>query len=62
MSKKKEGQIRECLKCGEPFLSEGNWNRLCNKCRKENDLIWGDMCDERALSKTLPRVLSRLGR
>ena len=27
---------RRCLKCNRPFLSEGNWNRLCAKCNAAN--------------------------
>lgn len=25
----------KCLKCGKKFISEGIWNRQCDKCRKE---------------------------
>ena len=28
--------LRECLGCSERFLSEGFWNRLCNRCRKKS--------------------------
>ena len=27
-----EGQTRICLKCGRPFFSMGNWNRICEGC------------------------------
>ena len=30
---------RTCLKCGEPFLSEGPWNRLCRRCCRENERL-----------------------
>jgi len=30
---------RKCLKCGEWFWSEGNWNRLCDRCNEENRRI-----------------------
>lgn len=25
--------MRKCLSCGKPFPSEGNWNRICPKCK-----------------------------
>ena len=28
-----------CLKCQQPFMSEGNFNRICPKCNKENTKI-----------------------
>lgn len=27
---------RDCLKCGDKFLSEGLGNRRCNKCNKKD--------------------------
>ena len=27
---------RRCLKCNRWFSSEGNWNRLCSRCNREN--------------------------
>ena len=27
---------RRCLKCNRPFLSDGNWNRLCSRCNTVN--------------------------
>lgn len=27
---------RTCLSCGEGFLSEGPWNRICGGCRERN--------------------------
>ena len=27
---------RTCLSCGEAFLSEGPWNRICGDCRERN--------------------------
>lgn len=27
---------KECLKCGKEFNSTGKWNRICNKCNREN--------------------------
>ena len=32
---------RECLGCGEKFLSEGNWQRICRRCRERNDGVGG---------------------
>ncbi len=32
----KEARPRFCLKCFEPFISEGHHNRLCDKCRGYN--------------------------
>ncbi len=32
-----EVKTRECLKCGERFESQGNFNRCCNGCGLEND-------------------------
>ena len=26
---------RECLKCKRVFRSEGNWNRICGRCREQ---------------------------
>jgi rRNA maturation protein Nop10 len=28
--------IRICLSCDRPFLSEGNWNRICPRCGERN--------------------------
>ena len=27
---------RACLSCGRPFLSEGNHNRMCDRCRRRS--------------------------
>lgn len=27
---------RKCLKCQKSFESDGNWNRLCDKCNRNN--------------------------
>ena len=32
-SSRKKESVRPCLCCTVPFLSEGDYNRLCNKCR-----------------------------
>lgn len=29
-------QTRDCLRCSEPFLSVGPWNRICPKCNTDN--------------------------
>lgn len=29
---------RTCLSCGQPFLSEGPWNRICTTCSEHNTL------------------------
>jgi hypothetical protein len=31
---KKAGTKKLCLRCDRPFLSEGNYNRLCQRCRE----------------------------
>lgn len=37
----KPGRIlRPCLKCGNPFESEGPHNRLCGNCRHETDTVF----------------------
>ena len=28
---------RLCLQCGEPFDSQGPWNRRCEKCKSQSD-------------------------
>ncbi len=30
---------RNCLKCGQSFLSEGPANRICRRCRRINDRL-----------------------
>jgi len=30
---------RTCLKCGQRFLSEGPWNRICRKCAEDNEHV-----------------------
>ena len=34
-----QGRKRQCLKCGKPFKSSGNSNRMCTVCRDDNFLI-----------------------
>ena len=29
---------RLCLSCGDSFLSEGSWNRICDTCRERNSV------------------------
>ena len=29
-------QGKHCLKCDKLFLSEGNWNRICDSCKSKN--------------------------
>ena len=29
-----------CLSCGKDFLSEGKQNRICDKCKRVNALLW----------------------
>lgn len=31
-----ESVDRKCLKCGEAFVAEGRFIRLCNRCRSSN--------------------------
>jgi len=33
-------KLRDCLRCGDAFKSEGAWNRRCQKCR-----AWEDSAD-----------------
>jgi hypothetical protein len=32
--------LRPCLKCSNPFNSEGPHNRLCGNCRNETDTVF----------------------
>ena len=29
-----DAAVRTCLSCNEQFLSDGPWNRLCDKCKR----------------------------
>ena len=48
MKSKLKPRWRRCLKCRRRFQSEGNWNRLCPKCNRDNVGI-------RELTTTPPR-------
>jgi len=32
--------LRKCLKCGEEFISESKFNRICRSCNKANAGIY----------------------
>ncbi len=33
---------RPCITCGDPFLSDGPGNRMCDKCRaRASEMFWG---------------------
>ena len=34
--RRKRRVLRECLRCGKIFWSEGNFNRICPPCREIN--------------------------
>jgi Zn finger protein HypA/HybF involved in hydrogenase expression len=36
---KRECKNAPCLSCGEKFLSEGSYNRICAKCNSINEKI-----------------------
>lgn len=43
---------RKCLKCGKPFMSEGNHNRKCETCKLMED--WYGEPFERVICRSIP--------
>lgn len=37
-------KVRNCLKCGTAFVSEGPHNRLCSRCRYANANTYDPTC------------------
>ena len=39
---KKEKKKRDCMMCYKPFMSEGNHNRICWRCKNTDDWAYGN--------------------
>ena len=39
---KKEKKERNCIRCGKPFKSQGNHNRICWWCKDTDDWRYGN--------------------
>lgn len=46
---------RNCLKCQQPFDASGKFNRLCQKCRKENTRLERFELKLGRMARTTPR-------
>ena len=33
---------RDCMMCYKPFISEGNYNRICYDCKQTDDWYYGN--------------------
>lgn len=39
---KKEKKEKECMMCNKNFMSEGNYNRVCDSCKLSHDWKYGN--------------------
>jgi|TARA_R100000426_G_scaffold80764_1_gene58612 hypothetical protein len=39
---KKEKKEKECMMCNKNFMSEGNYNRVCDNCKLSHDWKYGN--------------------
>ncbi len=56
---KKDFKQRICLRCDEPFKSEGRFNRICPKCSNAQECITGD--DMMAIHRKIDKNFKALG-